>query len=210
MLPRVGTPLSNSLARQRLPPGTSCRPCQFRRNYRISSSFCNDIGNTNNGHAGNHHGPIPLASQLRLKAANLNTPQMRLSSSTPLSSSVPSTSALGRGSISSTSSLVPSASSARGLHDSASPPNMYTTSFAFFEALWEAGVTHVFVNLGSDHPSIIEAMVKGQREKKGNFPRIITCPNEVKPSSLISTLQDTSMLTPLRWSPCPWPTVTRA
>lgn len=29
----------------------------------------------------------------------------------------------------------------------------YTASFAFFEALWEAGVTHCFVNLGSDHPS---------------------------------------------------------
>lgn len=56
---------------------------------------------------------------------------------------------------------------------------MYTTSFAFFEALWDAGVTHVFVNLGSDHPSIIEAMVKGAREKKDRFPRIITCPNEV-------------------------------
>lgn len=55
----------------------------------------------------------------------------------------------------------------------------YTTSFAFFEALWEAGITHVFVNLGSDHPSIIEAMVKGQQEKKGHFPRIITCPNEM-------------------------------
>ncbi|MCJ1282234.1 hypothetical protein MMC26_001557 [Xylographa opegraphella] len=57
--------------------------------------------------------------------------------------------------------------------------NMYTTSFAFFEALWEAGVTHCFVNLGSDHPSIIEAIVKGQSEKKGQFPRIITCPNEM-------------------------------
>jgi hypothetical protein len=57
---------------------------------------------------------------------------------------------------------------------------LYTTSFAFFEALWEAGVTHCFVNLGSDHPSIIEAMVKGQREKKDGFPRIITCPNEVR------------------------------
>jgi hypothetical protein len=56
---------------------------------------------------------------------------------------------------------------------------MYTASFAFFEALWEAGVTHCFVNLGSDHPSIIEAMVKGQNEKQGQFPRIITCPNEV-------------------------------
>lgn len=55
----------------------------------------------------------------------------------------------------------------------------YTTSFAFFEALWEAGITHVFVNLGSDHPSIIEAMVKGANEKKGQFPRIVTCPNEM-------------------------------
>lgn len=56
---------------------------------------------------------------------------------------------------------------------------MYTASFAFFEALWEAGVTNCFVNLGSDHPSIIEAIVKGQNEKKGQFPKIITCPNEV-------------------------------
>lgn len=37
----------------------------------------------------------------------------------------------------------------------------------------------MFVNLGSDHPSIIEAIVKGQNEKKGQFPKIITCPNEV-------------------------------
>ncbi|KIX05213.1 uncharacterized protein Z518_06085 [Rhinocladiella mackenziei CBS 650.93] len=55
----------------------------------------------------------------------------------------------------------------------------YTTSFAFFEAVEEAGITHIFVNLGSDHPSIIEAVVKGQNEKQGKFPRIITCPNEM-------------------------------
>ncbi|PKS10147.1 hypothetical protein jhhlp_001897 [Lomentospora prolificans] len=61
---------------------------------------------------------------------------------------------------------------------------MYTASLAFFEALWAAGVTHCFVNLGSDHPSIIEAMVKGQREKKGAFPRIITCPNEMVAMSM--------------------------
>lgn len=61
---------------------------------------------------------------------------------------------------------------------------MYTASFAFFEAIWDAGVTHCFVNLGSDHPSIIEAMVKGQREKKGKFPRIITCPNEMVAMSM--------------------------
>ncbi|KIW02208.1 uncharacterized protein PV09_06364 [Verruconis gallopava] len=58
-------------------------------------------------------------------------------------------------------------------------PDLYTTSFAFFEALWDAGVRYCFVNLGSDHPSIIEAMVKGQKEKKNEFPRIITCPNEM-------------------------------
>ncbi|KAH7412966.1 acetolactate synthase-like protein catalytic subunit [Cadophora sp. MPI-SDFR-AT-0126] len=56
---------------------------------------------------------------------------------------------------------------------------MYTASFAFFEALWEAGVSHCFVNLGSDHPSIMEAIVKGQNEKQGQFPKIITCPNEM-------------------------------
>ncbi|KAK2000877.1 thiamine diphosphate-binding protein [Colletotrichum falcatum] len=56
---------------------------------------------------------------------------------------------------------------------------MYTTSFAFFEALVEAGVRNCFVNLGSDHPSILEAMVRGQREMPGMFPRIMTCPNEM-------------------------------
>ncbi|KYK56419.1 thiamine pyrophosphate enzyme [Drechmeria coniospora] len=62
--------------------------------------------------------------------------------------------------------------------------NMYTASFAFFEAIWEAGITHCFVNLGSDHPSIIEAMVKGQREARAKFPRIITCPNEMVAMSM--------------------------
>lgn len=64
----------------------------------------------------------------------------------------------------------------------------YTASFAFVEALWSAGVTHVFVNLGSDHPSIIEAIVKGQNEKKGQFPKVITCPNEVCSARIIPIL----------------------
>lgn len=85
---------------------------------------------------------------------------------------------------------------ARALHSSASPPGMYTTSFAFFESLGEAGISHVFVNLGSDHPSIIEAMVKGQREKSANFPRIITCPNEVCSPSLLLTSCSCSRLSP--------------
>ncbi|KAE8555675.1 hypothetical protein EYB25_000373 [Talaromyces marneffei] len=55
----------------------------------------------------------------------------------------------------------------------------YTAAFAFFEALWEAGVQYVFVNLGTDHPAIIEALVKGQRERRDQWPKAITCPNEM-------------------------------
>ncbi|BCS28480.1 uncharacterized protein APUU_70050S [Aspergillus puulaauensis] len=55
----------------------------------------------------------------------------------------------------------------------------YTTSYAFFEALWELGVRNCFVNLGSDHPSIMEAMAKGVLERPDTFPRILTCPNEM-------------------------------
>ena len=56
---------------------------------------------------------------------------------------------------------------------------VYTTASAFFEAIWDAGVTHCFVNLGSDHPALLEAIVKGQREHRDAFPKIITCPNEM-------------------------------
>lgn len=43
----------------------------------------------------------------------------------------------------------------------------------------QAGVQYVFVNLGTDHPAIIEALVKGQRERRDQWPKAITCPNEV-------------------------------
>ncbi|KAF3385597.1 Benzoylformate decarboxylase [Penicillium rolfsii] len=49
----------------------------------------------------------------------------------------------------------------------------------FFEALSEAGVTHCFVNLGSDHPAMLEAMIKAKQEKLSTFPNIITCPSEL-------------------------------
>ncbi|KAL4899439.1 hypothetical protein BDW74DRAFT_189047 [Aspergillus multicolor] len=55
----------------------------------------------------------------------------------------------------------------------------YTASYAFFEALWELGVRNCFVNLGSDHPSIMEAMSKGVKERPDSFPKIYTCPNEM-------------------------------
>ncbi|KAI1141951.1 putative thiamine pyrophosphate enzyme [Hypoxylon sp. FL0543] len=60
----------------------------------------------------------------------------------------------------------------------------YTTAFALFEALWEAGITACFVNVGSDHPSIIEAIVKGKRERPNSWPRMITCPSEVTAISM--------------------------
>lgn len=58
---------------------------------------------------------------------------------------------------------------------------LYTASFALFESLWVADVTHCFCNLGSDYPSILEAIVEGQNERKDRFPKIITCPSEVSP-----------------------------
>ncbi|KAI9830908.1 MAG: hypothetical protein M1819_005290 [Sarea resinae] len=65
------------------------------------------------------------------------------------------------------------------------PPGYETTDYianhikAYTNSNLTAGITHCFVNLGSDHPSIIEAIVKGQNEKKGQFPKIVTCPNEM-------------------------------
>lgn len=162
MLPRLSTPLSNSS----MITGTTVRTSSHLR------TICSSHG------AG-------LGSRARYNNAPGTTRHLRSSTENPasthshlrLSSSLSATNGSLLPSTIKQSSLTPAF--IRHAHSTASPPNMYTTSFAFFEALWEAGVTHVFVNLGSDHPSIIEAMVKGQREAKGNFPRIITCPNEV-------------------------------
>ncbi|EAS50031.1 possible thiamine pyrophosphate enzyme [Aurantimonas manganoxydans SI85-9A1] len=55
---------------------------------------------------------------------------------------------------------------------------MYTASTAFLEALMEAGVTHLFVNFGSDHPGLIEAIAEARAEGRP-VPRVITCPNEM-------------------------------
>ncbi|KAJ5152279.1 thiamine pyrophosphate enzyme N-terminal TPP binding domain-containing protein [Penicillium capsulatum] len=57
--------------------------------------------------------------------------------------------------------------------------NSISAAEGFFEALTEAGVTHCFVNLGSDHPPLLEAMVKAKQERLANFPNIITCPSEL-------------------------------
>ncbi|CAK7229859.1 hypothetical protein SBRCBS47491_007390 [Sporothrix bragantina] len=58
----------------------------------------------------------------------------------------------------------------------------YTTATAILEALESAGVTHLFVNLGSDHPAILEAISKRQADAKKDGSkgklRFITAPNE--------------------------------
>ncbi len=55
---------------------------------------------------------------------------------------------------------------------------MYTTSSAFLDALVEAGVSHLFVNLGSDHPALVEAIAEARAHGR-KIPQIVTCPNEM-------------------------------
>uniref|UniRef100_A0A8H7K3H9 Pyruvate decarboxylase n=2 Tax=Bionectria ochroleuca TaxID=29856 RepID=A0A8H7K3H9_BIOOC len=47
----------------------------------------------------------------------------------------------------------------------------YSASSAFFESLAEAGISYVFVNLGSDHPAIMEALAKDSKGTK--FPKYV-------------------------------------
>ncbi|CAK7204957.1 hypothetical protein SEUCBS139899_007719 [Sporothrix eucalyptigena] len=58
----------------------------------------------------------------------------------------------------------------------------YTTATAILEALEDAGVSHLFVNLGSDHPAILEAISKRKTDAKRagykNKLRFVTAPNE--------------------------------
>ncbi|KAF5862066.1 hypothetical protein ETB97_012213 [Aspergillus alliaceus] len=57
--------------------------------------------------------------------------------------------------------------------------NLTSAAEGFFEALSEAGITHCFVNLGSDHPAMLEAMIKAKQDNSPAFPTIITCPSEL-------------------------------
>jgi len=53
----------------------------------------------------------------------------------------------------------------------------YTTADALMEALQEVGISYLFCNLGSDHPSMIEALAKAKEEGK-ELPKAIICPHE--------------------------------
>ena len=55
---------------------------------------------------------------------------------------------------------------------------MYTTGAAFLDALKEGGVSYLFCNFGSDHPSIIERLAEAATQGQP-LPRVVTCPNEM-------------------------------
>ncbi|GAA6059888.1 hypothetical protein JCM10212_005271 [Sporobolomyces blumeae] len=61
---------------------------------------------------------------------------------------------------------------------SSEPTEVFTTSNVFLDVLVKAGITHAFVNLGSDHPALLEAFISRQKYQLPTL-KIITCPNEM-------------------------------
>ncbi|KAJ3575513.1 hypothetical protein NP233_g1061 [Leucocoprinus birnbaumii] len=56
---------------------------------------------------------------------------------------------------------------------------MYTASSVFLKSLADAGITHAFVNWGSDHPGILEDLERQRVENGETALQIVTCPNEM-------------------------------
>lgn len=56
---------------------------------------------------------------------------------------------------------------------------MYTGSSVFLKTLADAGITHVFVNWGSDHPGLLEDLERQRVEHGATAMKIVTCPNEM-------------------------------
>ncbi|KAG5653168.1 hypothetical protein H0H81_002010 [Sphagnurus paluster] len=57
---------------------------------------------------------------------------------------------------------------------------MYTASSVFLKSLADSGITHAFVNWGSDHPALLEDLERQMIEPNGQTTlEIITCPNEM-------------------------------
>lgn len=56
---------------------------------------------------------------------------------------------------------------------------MYTTASVFFKTLADAGVSHAFVNWGSDHSAFLEDLSRQRAENNGKtLVEIVTCPSE--------------------------------
>src|SRR5579859_7279135 len=58
-------------------------------------------------------------------------------------------------------------------------PFGYTANASFTATLITAGVKYLFVNVGTDHPGLIEVFAHVSRPNRQNFPHILTCPNEI-------------------------------
>ncbi|KAF4580737.1 hypothetical protein EYR38_003023 [Pleurotus pulmonarius] len=56
---------------------------------------------------------------------------------------------------------------------------MYTASSVFLQTLFDVGITHAFVNWGSDHPGILEDLERQRVENGRTALQIVTCPNEM-------------------------------
>jgi len=59
------------------------------------------------------------------------------------------------------------------------PKFRYTASAAFLDTLIAAGVKYLFVNLGTDHPGLVEVFAHASMTKRKDFPRVLTSPNEM-------------------------------
>ncbi|KAI0823257.1 thiamine diphosphate-binding protein [Trametes gibbosa] len=56
---------------------------------------------------------------------------------------------------------------------------MYTTASILFKTFADAGITHVFVNWGNDHPAFLEELERERVERGKTVVQIVTCPHEM-------------------------------
>ncbi|GAA5870700.1 hypothetical protein JCM8547_005033 [Rhodosporidiobolus lusitaniae] len=61
---------------------------------------------------------------------------------------------------------------------SSTPTEVYTTSDIMLQTLVDAGITHAYSNLGSDHPALLEAFARRAKYNMKSL-KIITSPNEM-------------------------------
>ena len=71
----------------------------------------------------------------------------------------------------------------------------YTAADALNEALLHAGVTHFFVNTGTDYPPVIESWAKAEAEGRP-LPEIVICPHEYAAMSAAQGYAQVSRKTP--------------
>ena len=78
-----------------------------------------------------------------------------------------------------TPSIQSNSTDPNGVHGKKVTPFRYTASAAFLDTLIAAGVKYLFVNLGTDHPGLVEVFAHASMTKRKDFPRVMTCPNEM-------------------------------